>query len=96
MLQEVMPLATRNLSVAQHHDHKRFRHVRGGDYAKPKALFGVGGFAILKQPDRDVLDPPLRPLILRVVALRDCAVVVLQGHNKPPSRKTGTLFSARG
>ena len=37
ILQEVMPLAMRNLAIAQQRDKERYRHVRGGHYDRPKA-----------------------------------------------------------
>ena len=36
-LQQVMPLAMRNLAIAQEGDKNRFRFNRGGTYDKPKA-----------------------------------------------------------
>ena len=36
VLRHVMPLAMRNLAIAQRRDKERFRHVRGGGYVKPK------------------------------------------------------------
>lgn len=36
---------------------------------------------MLKQLKRDILDPPMRPLILRVVELRESDVAVLQGND---------------
>ena len=69
----------RHLAIAQQRDRERFCHVHEGGHAKPKALFRLGDFAMLKQPRGDTLDPPVRPHILRVVKLRDSGMAVLQG-----------------
>ena len=37
ILQQVMPLAMRNLAIAQQRDKDRFRHVRGGKYDRPQS-----------------------------------------------------------
>lgn len=50
ILREVMPMAMRNLAIAQQRDQNRFRNVRGGGWAKPKATFVVGDFVMLQQP----------------------------------------------
>ena len=42
IFREVMPLAMRNLAIAQQRDQERFRHVRGGSYDRPKATFKAG------------------------------------------------------
>ena len=38
----VMPLAMRNLAIAQQRDKERYRLVRGGSWDKPKATFEPG------------------------------------------------------
>ena len=74
-----MPLALRNLAIAQQRDKERFRQVEGGGYERPKALFVAGGFVMLKQAKDHTLQPSVRPLILRIVDLRGSGVVVAQG-----------------
>lgn len=81
ILQEVMPLAMKNLAIAQQRDQERYRHVRGGGYYRPKATFKVGDFVMLKQPQGHSLLPPLYPHILRIVENRDSGVAVLQGND---------------
>ena len=49
ILKEVMPLAMRNLAIAQERDKKRYRFVRGGKYLKPKATFKVGEYVLVKR-----------------------------------------------
>ena len=81
VLQDVMPMAMKNLAIAQQRDIQRYRHVRGGQYDRPKALFAVGDFVMLKQKKVETLDSPVRPHILRVAELRNYGVVILQGSD---------------
>ena len=81
VLQEVMPLAMRNLAIAQQRDQERFRHVRGGGYDRPKAKFEVGQFVMVKQKKKHTLQPSVRPHILRIVNIKSTGVVVLQGSD---------------
>lgn len=81
ILQEIMPLAMGNLAIAQQRDEERFRHMRGGGYDRPKALFVVGDFAMLKQAKDHTIQPSVRPHILQIVELRGSGVVVLQGSD---------------
>ena len=41
VLQNVMPLAMRNMAIAQQRDEECFRPVRSGGYDRPKATFAV-------------------------------------------------------
>ena len=80
-LREVMPLAMRNLAIAQQRDKERYRHVRGGKYDRPKAKFVVGDFVMVKQKKDHTLQPSVRPHILRIVEMRESGVVILQGSD---------------
>ena len=80
LLKEVMPLAMRNLAIAQQRDQERYRHVRGGKYDKHKASSKVGDFVMVKQKGTS-LDPPVRSHILQVVELKDSGVAILQGSD---------------
>ena len=81
VLQEVMPLAMRNLAISQQRDKERFRHVRGEGYDRPKAKFAVGQFVVVKQKKKHTLQPSVRPHILRIVDMKPTRVVVLQGSD---------------
>ena len=70
-------MAMRNLAIAQQRDRNRYQHVRGGGYCRPKTTFSVGDFVMLKQKVTNTLGVPVRPHILRVVALRGSGVAVL-------------------
>ena len=80
-LREVMPLAMRNLAIAQQRDRERYRHVRGGKYDRPKAKFAIGEMVMLRQKKYHTLQPTVRPHILRIKELRPSGVVVLQGSD---------------
>ena len=89
VLQEVVPMAMRNLviaqqrdrnhmrnlAIAQQRDRNHYQHVRGGGYSRPKTTFSVGDFVMLKQKVTNTLGVPVRH-ILRVVALRGNGVAV--------------------
>ena len=81
VLQEVMPLAMRNLAIAQQRDKERFRHVGGGGYDRPKAKFAVGQFVMVKKKKKHTLQPSVRPHILRIVDMKPTGAVVLQGSD---------------
>ena len=64
--QEVMPLAMRNLAIAQQRDKEWYRLVRGGGWDRPK----VDDYVLFKQKTKHTLDVPTRPHILRVVGVK--------------------------
>lgn len=76
-----MPMAMRNLAIAQQRDQNRYCNIRGGGWARPKATFAVGDSVMLQQPKGDTLDPTIRPHILRILELRSSSVAVLQGND---------------
>ena len=77
----VIPLAFRNLAIAQKRDIERYRLVRGGGWDRPKVRFQSGDYVLLRQKNKDCLQPPARPHFLRVVELRSSGVVVLEGSD---------------
>ena len=77
ILRHVMPLAMRNLAIAQQRDKERFRHVRGGGYDKPKAKFKVNEYVLLKRSKDHTLEASVTPHILRIVELKKSGVVIL-------------------
>ena len=44
----VMPLAMRNLAIAQQRDKERYRLVRGGGWDRPKATFQPGDYVMIR------------------------------------------------
>ena len=77
----VMPLAMRNLAIAQQRDKERYRLVRGGGWDRPKATFMPGDYVMLKQQTDSTLDAPARPHILRVVEIKQSGVALLEGSD---------------
>ena len=81
ILKRVMPIAMRNLAIAQQRDKERFHHVRGGKYLKPMAKFVVGDYVLVQHDKTHSLEPSVTPHILRIVEIKDTGVVVLQGRD---------------
>ena len=54
-----MPLAMRNLAIAQQRDWERYLHVRGGGYSRPRAYIKVGDFLRLKQEVGNTPEVPM-------------------------------------
>ena len=50
-----MPLAMRNLAIAQQRQKERYNLVRGGEWAKPKASFAVGDYVMVKRETKNTL-----------------------------------------
>ena len=67
IFQNVMPLALRNLAIAQHRDKVRFMKVRGTPWNAPKTYVEPRDFVLVKRPTEGTLDVPSRPHILQVV-----------------------------
>ena len=49
----VMPLAMRNLAIAQQRDMERYRLVRGGGWDRPKASFKPGDYVMIRQRKKE-------------------------------------------
>ena len=49
----VMPLAMRNLAIAQQRQEERYSLVRGGEWAKSKASFAVGDYVMVKRETKN-------------------------------------------
>ena len=60
ILKRVMPLAMRNIAIAQQRDIERYKRVRGGGWDRPKAKFEPGDYVMLKQA-KHALEPIARP-----------------------------------
>ena len=63
LYRKVMPLAMRNVAIAQQRDKERYRLVRGGGWDGPKLTFKPGDYVLMKQVQEDTLDVPGRPHI---------------------------------
>ena len=89
----VMPLAMRNLAIAQQRGKERYRLVRGGGWDRPKATFKPGDYAMIRQVTKNTLQAPSRPHVLRIVGLKDSGVVVMEGSDAQslPDQKLGIV-----
>ena len=75
-----MPLAMRNLAIAQQRQKERYSLVRG-EWAKPKASFAVGDYVMVRRATKNTLQAPTHPHVLRIVELRASGVVILEGSD---------------
>ena len=71
----VMPLAMRNLAIAQQRQKERYSLVRSGEWARPKASFAPGDYVMVKRETKNTLEAPSYPHVLRIVELRKSGVV---------------------
>ena len=84
----VMPLAMRNLAIAQQRDKERYNLVRGGSWAKPKASFEPGDYVLVKRVKPNTLEASAYPHVLRIVALRPSGIMVLEGSDGAKMHKS--------
>ena len=77
----VMPLAIRNLAIAQQRDKERYSLVRGGSWAKQKASFEPSDYVLVKRVKPNTLEAPAYPHVLRIVGVRPRGIVVLEGSD---------------
>ena len=83
----VMPLAMRNLAIAQLRQKERYNLVRGGEWAKPKASFAVGDYVMVMRKTENTLQASAHPHVLSIVELRASGVVILEGSDAPRCTK---------
>ena len=72
----MMPLAMKNLAIAQHRDKERNTLVRGGGLDRHKAASQAGGYVLLKHQTDSTLDASAIPHVLWVVEIRPSRVAV--------------------
>ena len=77
----MMPLAMRNLAIAQQRDMERYRLVRGGGWDKPKASFAQGDYVMIRQRMKNTLTALVKPHVLRVVEVKPSSVVLMEGSD---------------
>jgi hypothetical protein len=81
LLQQHCPMALENLSIAQHRDQQRYLKVRAPDYKPRVHRFRPGEFVYVQQLQRaSKLQPRARPVIYRILAVKDTGVLDLQGR----------------
>ena len=81
LFQEVMPLAMRNLAIAQQRDRHQYVGVHDHGWDRPKATFHVGQFVWVKRQTKGTLDTATHPQILRITEVRPSGVIILQGRD---------------
>jgi hypothetical protein len=79
LIRDHMPMAGRNLMIAQHRDTLRYATVRGGGYTPRLQRFHVGDFVYVKNQQQTNFTAIARSQVLRVVEVRNDSVMVLQG-----------------
>jgi hypothetical protein len=79
LFKKVMPMAMKNLSIAQHQDTLRYAHTRGGSYKPKVRQFDVSDFVYFQWQPNDTLDIFFDCIILRIKAIRPSSVLELQG-----------------
>ena len=77
-----MPMAMRNLQIAQHRDQLRYATTRGGSYRPRQRKFEVHDYVYVRRQQQTTLDIGTGPRILRVKAIRDNGILELQGADE--------------
>ena len=72
----VMPLAMRNLAIAQQRQKEGYQLARGGSSHKPKASFQVGDYVMVKREIKHTMEAKTHPHFLRIFELRPSGIVV--------------------
>ena len=80
-IKRVMPLAMRNLAIAQQRDVELYRHVRGQGWDRPKATFSREDYVLLKQEKSHSLKPPAYSHVLRILEIRPTGIAILEGSD---------------
>ena len=81
VFREVMPLAMRNLAIAQDRDREQYRRVRGGGWDSPKVSLKVGDYVLVVRQTKGTLDISTHPRVLQVTRVRSTGVLELQGSD---------------
>ena len=86
-----MPLAMRNLAIAQPRQKERYSLIRGGEWAKPKASFAMGDYVMVKRETKNTLQAPAYPHVPRYT--QDAiGGARLRSANNAASRMTGRTW----
>lgn len=79
--QRTMPLAMRNLAIAQHRDTQRYAKIRGGGYRPRIRRYEPGDYVYLEQVAPTTLDVTAGRVILRVKEVGSSGVLTLEGRD---------------
>ena len=74
-----MPMAMRNLQIAQHRDQLRYATTRGGSYRPRQRKFEIGDYVYIRRQQQTTLDTATNPRVLRVKSIQDNGILELQG-----------------
>ena len=76
-----MPLAMRNLAIAQQRDRHQYFRVHSGNWARAKPRFHRRQFVYVKRQTEGTLDVKTHPQILRITQIRPLGYIQLQGKD---------------
>lgn len=79
--QRTMPLAMRNLAIAQQRDTRRYAQIRGGGYRPRIRRYEPGDYVYLEQVAPTTLDVTAGRIILRVKEVGKTRVLTLEGRD---------------
>lgn len=79
--QRTMPVAMRNLAIAQHRDTRRYAQIRGGGYRPRIRRYEPGDYVYLEQVAPTTLDVTAGRIILRVKEVGSTGVLTLEGRD---------------
>ena len=80
-IKRVTPTIANHIAIAHHRDSLRYAKIRGGAYHPRLRKFQVGDFVYIRRPNvRNTLQMAAQGMILRIKAIKDTEVVVLQGR----------------
>jgi hypothetical protein len=77
----MMPMAARNLAIAQHRDTLRYEQIRSGSYKPKERRFDVGDYVYLMQRAEDMLDARTGRVVLRVKEVKASGNLLLEGSD---------------
>ena len=80
-VKEAMPLAMRNLAIAQQQDRERYRLGRSGGWDRPKASFKAGYYVLVERKTKHTVDVPAGPHIIRVMEVKNSGGALLEGSD---------------
>jgi hypothetical protein len=72
-----MPMAMKNLYIAQHRDTLWYAHTWGGSYKPKVRQFDVGDFVYLQRQPNDILDTFFGRIILKIEVIKPLGVLEL-------------------
>ena len=78
---EVMPLAMRNLAIAQNRDRTQYKRVRGSGWDRPKPRFKVGECVLVGRQTKGKLDIATHTEVLQVTEVKGNGLLELQGSD---------------